>query len=45
MEVDDLAERIIGCAFRVHNELGSGYLEKVYENAVALELTELGLLV
>jgi len=45
MEVDELTERIIGCAFRVHNELGSGFLEKVYENALALELTESGLLV
>jgi len=31
-------EKIIGCAFKVSNTLGSGYLEKVYENALAHEL-------
>ncbi|MGA3402898.1 MAG: GxxExxY protein [Acetobacteraceae bacterium] len=35
---DHLSERIIGCAFRVMNTLGSGFLEKVYENALAHEL-------
>ena len=33
-----LSERIIGCAFTVANRLGSGFLEKVYENALAHEL-------
>jgi GxxExxY protein len=28
----------IGCCFRVANELGPGFLEKVYENALAHEL-------
>jgi GxxExxY protein len=26
-----ITERIIGCAYRVHNTLGYGFLEKVYE--------------
>lgn len=43
MEAAEITELIIGCAFRVHNELGSGFLEKVYENALALELAEAGL--
>jgi GxxExxY protein len=34
---------IIGCAFTVLNTLGAGFLEKVYENALALELREAGL--
>lgn len=34
----DLTESIIGCAYEVHNNLGSGFLEKVYENALLLEL-------
>lgn len=33
MEINELTERITGGAFKVHNELGSGFLEKVYENA------------
>ena len=44
MAVDDaLTERIIGCAFHVANELGPGFLEKVYENAFAYELRKAGL--
>jgi GxxExxY protein len=43
MDVNKLTERIIGCAYRVHNELGPGFLEKVYENALKLELDEAGL--
>ena len=40
-----LSERIIGCAFTVANGLGSGFLEKVYENALAHELRKAGLTV
>lgn len=39
----DLTELIIGCAFEVHRELGSGFLEKVYENALGLELQRKGI--
>ena len=38
-----LTEKIIGCAFTVHNTLGSGFLEKVYEQALILELKASGL--
>ncbi len=38
-----LTEKIIGCAHRVSNILGSGFLEKVYENALAHELRKAGL--
>jgi len=38
-----LTERIIGCAFRVSNALGCGFLEKVYENALVHELGTNGL--
>jgi len=41
--VDRITEGIIGCAFRVGNKLGPGFLEKVYENALALELRRSGL--
>ena len=40
---DDLTERIIGCAIKVSNGLGIGFLEKVYENALVHELRKLGL--
>ena len=33
-----LTESIIGCGYRVHNTLGTGFLEKVYENALVHEL-------
>ena len=37
-EKDKLTETIIGCAFKVSNTLGCGFLEKVYENALAIEI-------
>ena len=36
-------ETIIGCAFRVANVLGPGFVEKVYENALVHELKKHGL--
>jgi GxxExxY protein len=38
-----ISEKIIGCAFAVSNTLGSGFLEKVYQNALAIELMNEGL--
>ena len=43
MTDDDLTQKIIGCAYKVHNTLGPGFLEKVYENALRIELEKLGL--
>ncbi|MFY9621083.1 MAG: GxxExxY protein [Pyrinomonadaceae bacterium] len=43
MTDDDLTQKIIGCAYKVHNTLGCGFLEKVYENALRIELEKLGL--
>jgi GxxExxY protein len=40
MEIQTITEKIIGCSFKVHNILGHGFLEKVYENALAIELRE-----
>ena len=34
----DLSGKILGAAFKVHNTLGVGFLEKVYENALVHEL-------
>ena len=43
MKEDDLTQLIIGCAYKVHNALGPGFLEKVYENALRIELEKIGL--
>jgi GxxExxY protein len=40
--INDITQRIIGCAFTVSNSLGCGFLEKVYENALAHELQKAG---
>ncbi len=40
---DNLTKEIIACAFKVHNKLGAGFLEKVYENAMVIELRKYGL--
>ncbi len=41
----ELTEKIIGAAFEVHRELGPGFLEKVFETALARELTSRGIAV
>jgi GxxExxY protein len=43
MKINGISERVIGCAFAVSNGLVSGFLEKVYENALAHELLKAGL--
>jgi GxxExxY protein len=43
--LDEITERVIGCAFAVANTLGTGFLERIYENALAHELTKAGLVV
>ena len=39
----DLTEKIIGCAYKVYNELGAGFIEKIYENALMIELKNVAL--
>lgn len=41
----DLTEQIITSFYKVYNTLGYGFLEKVYENALAFELRKNGLIV
>ena len=43
MKHEELTGQIIQCAYRVHNTLGFGFLEAVYQNALAIELNEIGL--
>ncbi len=37
-EKDSLTEQIIGSCFKVHKKLGPGYNEKIYQNALKLQL-------
>lgn len=39
----ELSQKIIAAAHNVHRELGQGFLEKVYKNALAVELQEAGI--
>ena len=41
--LDQVTETIIGCAYTVSNTLGCGFLERVYENALAHETRKAGL--
>jgi GxxExxY protein len=43
MEINDLTHAIIGCAYKVHNVLGFGFVERVYENSLRIELERLGI--
>ena len=43
MNINDLTYKFIGCAYKVHNVLGPGFLEKVYENSLKLELQKFGI--
>ena len=43
VQANDISSRVIECAFRVSNTLGAGFLEKVYENALAVEFRRSGL--
>jgi len=39
----ELSKKIIAAAFAVHKELGYGFVEKAYKNALAIELEEAGI--
>jgi GxxExxY protein len=43
MKHQDLTGRIIQCVYKVHNTLGFGFLENVYQNALLIELEKKGL--
>ena len=39
VEINELTHRIIGCAMQVHNSLGNGFQEVIYQRALAIEMT------
>ena len=43
MDYAELTEKIIGCAYKVYNTMGHGYLESVYEKCLLIELKKVGL--
>ena len=43
MEYGELTEKVIGCAYRVYNKMGFGFLESVYEKCMLIELRKAGL--
>ncbi len=42
-EKDPLTEKIIACCFKVHSELGPGFTERIYHNALRLAFSEVKL--
>ena len=38
MDVNDITHKIIGCAMQVHNTLGNGFQEVIYQRALAIEM-------
>jgi GxxExxY protein len=43
MKEKDLTYKIIGCAMKVHNTLGNGFQEVIYQRCLAIELEKAGL--
>jgi len=43
MVKDELTYKIIGCAMKVHNALGNGFQEVIYQRCLAIELKRAGL--
>lgn len=43
MELEDITYKIIGCAMNVHNQLGNGFQEVIYQRCLAMEMDEAGL--
>jgi len=39
----DITQKIIGCAMKVHNTLGNGFQEVIYQRALAIEMNKQGL--
>ncbi|NBV14469.1 MAG: GxxExxY protein [Sphingobacteriia bacterium] len=43
MELDEITYKINGCAMKVHNTLGNGFQEVIYQRCLAIELERAGL--
>lgn len=43
MGIEELIKKVMGCAVNIRRQLGAGYLESVYKNAMLIELKKHGL--
>lgn len=43
MDIEDLTYRVNGCAMKVHNALGNGFQEVIYQRCLAIELEKAGI--
>jgi len=43
MNLDEITYKINGCAMKVHNTLGNGFQELIYQRCLAIELEQIGL--
>ncbi len=43
LPIKELTHKVIGCAYAVHNQLGYGFLESVYEKSLLIELAKQGI--
>ena len=43
VQINEITRKVVGCSFKVANKLGCGFLERVYENALAYEISKLDL--
>lgn len=44
MNTEEITYKIIGCAMKVHNTLGNGFQEVIYQRCLAIELENAGLI-
>lgn len=43
MKNEEITHKIIGCAYKVYNNLGFGFLESIYQKALVVEFAKIGL--
>jgi GxxExxY protein len=44
MEIEEITYKVNGCAMKVHNTLGNGFQEVIYQRCLAIELSKAGLI-
>ena len=43
MKLEDITYKVIGCSMKIHNTLGNGFQEVIYQRCLAIELQKVGL--